>query len=275
MVTVVKRNGRTEQFSARKLRNSAKRVGIPKHLEDQLLEFVEKRLYENITTQEIFQLILEFLATAQHQQFRLRYGLKEAIMQLGPAGYVFEKFVAQVLSRHGYQTQTNLILRGRCINHEIDIVAQKDQQKYLVECKFHHKLDSRTDVIVPLYVHSRFLDLNTNKSRFNSAWIVTNTKLTSEAYIYGQCVGLHMISWNQPRQGNLADLVEKSQLYPITILISLSIEQKKRLLHLGQIFCRDLLQAQSNIWQNLGASADLIDQVKQEIISLLSSSKVA
>jgi hypothetical protein len=37
----------------------------------------------------------------------------------------------------GYQTVTNLILSGKCVSHEIDVLIKKDNELAMVECKFH------------------------------------------------------------------------------------------------------------------------------------------
>ena len=41
-----------------------------------------------------------------------KYHLKGAIMELGPSGYPFEKFVAAILSHQGYKVQIGQIVKG-------------------------------------------------------------------------------------------------------------------------------------------------------------------
>ena len=47
--------------------------------------------------------------------------LKQAIMELGPSGFPFEQFVAELLKCRGYQIKVGVIVEGHCVNHEIDV----------------------------------------------------------------------------------------------------------------------------------------------------------
>jgi hypothetical protein len=50
----------------------------------------------------------------------------------------------------GYQTVTNLILSGKCVSHEIDVLIKKDNELAMVECKFHSARENKSNVKVPL-----------------------------------------------------------------------------------------------------------------------------
>ena len=59
-------------------------------------------------------------------------------------------------------------------------------------------------------------------------WLVTNTKFTKNAIIYGRCDnGITMIGWGYPNEGNLQDLLEDLNLLPLTILTNLNKSRKK------------------------------------------------
>jgi hypothetical protein len=68
---------------------------------------------------------------------------------LGPAGFSSKIYRTE---SEGYQTVTNLILSGKCVSHEIDVLIKKDNELAMVECKFHSARENKSNVKVPLYV---------------------------------------------------------------------------------------------------------------------------
>lgn len=213
-IKVKKASGEIENFSEEKIRGSLQRAGADDDLINQILNQIKPQLYEGITTREIYRQVFDLLKK-YNQPLLQKYNLKEAIMALGPSGYPFEKFIAGILDHYDYQTQTNQIIKGKCVEHEIDIIAQKDNQRLMIECKFHHHAGLKTDIKVALYTHARFLDVAKN-GQFTDGWLITNTKITSQAITYAQCVGLKITSWDYPADASLRLLITKSGLYPIT-----------------------------------------------------------
>jgi hypothetical protein len=183
---------------------------------------------------------MEALSKSEQPYSRARYSLKQAIMLLGPTGYPFEDFIGEVLQAHGYTTQTRQLLTGKCVTHEVDVVAEKQGEKAMVEAKFHNNSGTRSDVRVALYVKARFDDVK-ERYGFTKAWLVTNTKTTLDANAYATCSGMNVISWNYPDKGSLRDLIEESQLHPITMLTTISAQQKLKLLQNHIVMCRNLL----------------------------------
>lgn len=235
-VNVTKASGEREPFSEDKVRFSLQRAGADNDLITKILTHVKGELYDGIPTQKIYAHIVDLL---RHEKTPLasRYNLKEAIMQLGPTGFPFERFVAGVLAVNGYKVEVDKIVEGKCVAHEIDVVAQKEGKHFMIECKYHNRPGTKTDVKVALYVYARFLDV---KNYFQEGWLVTNTKATIEACDYARCVGLKLISWNWPAGGSLRDLIERSGLHPITALESLSSGERQKLLSRGIVFQKDL-----------------------------------
>jgi len=106
-----------------------------------------------------------------------RYNLKRALMELGPAGYPFEQFVAHIFSAQDYETIINQIISGNCIDHEIDITATKASKHFMIECKFHNRTGLKTNIKVILYIQARFEDVRTeweqrpqDSHKFHRAW---------------------------------------------------------------------------------------------------------
>lgn len=258
MIAVRKATGEQEPFSEEKVRSSAKRAGIPATLQDEVVKHVKANLYAGIPTSEIFHHIGEFLQK-QDPLLRAKYSLKQAIMELGPTGYPFEDFVAQLFNEQGYETSVRNHLVGKCVPHEIDVVAKKGSLSAMIETKYHNLPGTKTDVRVALYTKARFDDLfQTNN--LNQVWLVTNTKATTDAIAYATCMGMKVMSWNYPEGESLRDVVERLHLTPITTLLSLSTAQKQQLLARGIIFCKDVC-TQPACLQGLG-----ISQEKKELI---------
>jgi len=237
-ITVVKASGDRESFSEEKVLDSLKRAGANRELAEDVLKTVEAELYEGISTKEIYQHVFRHLQeTGAH--LASKYNLKRAIMELGPSGYPFEKFLARVFESEGHQTAVGQQIRGKCVWHEVDVIAEKDGMKKMIEAKFHNENGIKTDTKVALYVWARYLDVSAGDG-FDEGWLVTNTKLTRDARIYADCVGLKYMSWSRPAGQSLRELVERSGLYPVTALISLSPQEKATLLGEGIVACKDL-----------------------------------
>lgn len=241
-MNVVKATGEKESFNEEKLRSSIRKAGIPDEIQNLVVNHVKSKLYDNIPTSEIYHHVSEFLDKSLQPFNRTKYRLKHAIMEFGPTGYPFEDFVAEILRAEGYETQTRQILNGRCVKHEVDIVAQKDGIKSMIECKFHNKMEGHTQVHVSLYTKARFDDLK-DIYKLNSVWLVTNTRITSDALTYALCNNIKVISWNYPEGSGLRDLIEKSRLHPITVLTTLSQNQKQNLLNNHIVLCKNISQS--------------------------------
>lgn len=246
MVTVVKATGEKEFFSKEKVLNSIERSGIDSALKQEVLSHVESKLYENIPTSEIYHHIIEFLGKSKTPYAKTRYNLKQAIMELGPTGYPFEDFVSDILRNQGYQTEVRTILRGVCISHEIDVIAEKNNKKIMIEVKFHNGPGTRTDVQDSLYTKARFDDVKA-KNGFTDSWLVTNTKATQDAINYGVCAGMKVLSWGYPAGESLRDLVEKERMFPITALSNLSRTQKQELLENHVVVCKNISDDPSSL----------------------------
>lgn len=253
-IHVIKASGDKELFDEEKLRLSIIRAGIPQNIHNKVVAHIKDKLYPDISTKEVYRHISEFLDSNRFPKFWGKYSLKQAIMDFGPTGFPFEKFVARILQAQGFTVETDVIIAGKCISHEVDIMAQKNNQNIMVECKFHNRPGIRTDVKVALYVRARYLDIKFNLLKLdnsgmnvqNRVWLVTNTKCTADAISYANCMGIKIISWRYPNIGNLADLVEKYKLHPLTCLTNLSNFQKQQLLNLNLVTCKDLHE--NNSW---------------------------
>lgn len=241
MVNVVKATGEIEKFSEEKLLQSAKRAGIPDDLQNQALSYVKDRLYENIPTHEVYYRIQEFLDKTDKPFFKAKYSLKSSLMDLGPTGFPFEDYVSEILKKEGFKTKIGEVLMGKCVTHEVDISAENIEDKFMIECKFHNRPGSRSDVQVALYTKARFDDLKI-KQNFTKAMLVTNTKVTQDALAYAECENIEVLSWEYPERRSLRELIEKHKLYPITQLTFLNQSQKQELMTKGIVLIKQLCE---------------------------------
>lgn len=260
VIKVVKASGVVEAFEIGKLASSISRCGVPEGEAWLLAREVERGLPEEVSSSEIYARTLALLRE-RCPASAFRYALRRGIMMLGPEGYPFEKYVARLLAKMGYSTRTNVTARGRCISHEIDVVAERGGEIMMVECKYHNTPGVKVDAKTVLYVYARFLDLS---EHFDKAWIVTNTKVTGDAAAYAECVGMLVTAWRYPSEAALESLVETYRLYPITVLPSLSENARRNLLKRGIVALDDLLEAGSTALAAAGLKPEEAEAVLSE-----------
>ncbi len=271
---VRKADGTTEPFERQKLAYSLKRAGASPFLIDDIVAEVEEKYDDGTTTYKIYRDAFERLKK-ERASVASRYSLKRAVLDLGPTGFPFEDFIAEIMKARGWEASSRHSLKGRCALHEIDLIATKGDERIGAEIKFHNSAGLKSDLKVALYVAARFQDLNAKlESRskgFTQSWLVTNTKFTSQAISYGTCVGLTLISWSYPREGNLQDLIEESGLHPVTALTTLNRNHKQQLLTQGHVLCRSI-RHDPTLVQALGLSERKFDAIMQEVHELCGAS---
>lgn len=253
---VTKASGETEAFNEEKLRRSLRRAGADETWIDQIVRDLGEQWYEGISTKSIFKRAFKMLKR-QHRPSAARYNLKQAMFDFGPSGFPFEDFFAEILKSQGYEVRTRQLLPGACVQHEVDVVAGKPDKLVLVECKYHPVAGSVSNVKIPLYIHSRFRDLEQfrkeqtpeNNAQKVEGWIATNTRFSDDALAYGRCAGLHLVGWNYPANHSLREMVDQAKLHPITCLTHLTRQEKNRLLEHSIVLCRSL--SQPGIWSDL------------------------
>lgn len=138
------------------------------------------------------------------------------------------------------------------------------------ECKFHNRQKLKTPVRVTLYVKARYDDIHTkwemqpaHHQEFHDAWIITNTRFTSEAIKYANCVGISLLGWSYPKNNSLCQLIDTLGIHPITSLTSLNGKQKRFLIKRKFVLCRDV-HKHINDLQELGVSENKLRQIIAE-----------
>ncbi len=266
-VFIIKADGEREPFSDVKLRESLVRAGAPRDVVEKIVRHITGEIEEGMTTSHIYQHAFGLLHKLE-RPVAARYSLRRAMVGFGPSGFPFEKFLTELFRKKGFEALTGQIVRGTCVEHEMDVVAWNDNKLIMVEAKFHNELGAKSDLKVALYVKARFDDL-INESFFygkrrplDEGWLITNTKFSTNAIRYGACSNLKMIGWNYPEKGNLQDLIEDSGLHPLTCLTSLSQNEKQFLLSKGLVLCKAVKQP--GVLESVGMRRDKINSVLEE-----------
>ena len=243
MTTIIKASGEKALFDATKLYRSLKRAGTDEFLIKEIVDEVSHSLTEGMSTHDIYRIAFRLLRK-KSKTIAAKYHLKLAIMQLGITGFPFEKYVAEIMQHQGFQVQNDQLIKGHCVNHEVDIVAKCKDQTIFVECKYHNRLGIKCDVKTSLYFKARFVDIEQayqrNAGEKLMGWLVTNTRFTRDAIQYGLCAGLHLIDWDFPVKGSLRELIEFSGLYPITCITNFTKEEISQLLAKNITLCKTI-----------------------------------
>jgi hypothetical protein len=262
LINIVKANGQHEAFDVEKLRFSLLHSGASEQATEEVIKHLLPDLREGMTTHDIYKHAFSILAGLSKKVAR-SYSLRRAVMQLGPSGFPFEDFVAEILRAKGFECLTRQTVLGGCVAHEVDVVAYNNKKLIMIEAKFHNELGTKSDLKVVLYIKARFDDLKDNvfayghdNRKVTDSWLITNTKFSSTAVHYAVCKDMTLIGWNYPEKGSLQDMIEEEGLHPITCLTTLSDDEKKTLLTGGVVLCSNIKKDPTVLQKLLGKSFD-------------------
>jgi len=272
-IIITKASGDQANFSEKKLRNSLERSGAKAEQIQEVINEISNKLYQGISTKKIYRMAFNVLRRSS-KPVAAKYNLKRAIMELGPSGFPFEKFIGEILRYQGYSIKVGEIVMGKCVNHEVDVTAEKGEHHFMVECKYHNHPGTVCDVKIPLYVQARFKDVEAawlklpgHGAKFHQGWVVTNTRFTSDAIQYGNCAGMKLMGWNYPDGTSLRSQIDTLGLYPVTCLTSLSKSEKQLLLQNKIVLTKELCYDE-NILIKAGIQFSRIKAIMQEATEL-------
>ncbi|MEM5882999.1 MAG: restriction endonuclease [Candidatus Aenigmatarchaeota archaeon] len=246
MVFVIKADGRKEEFKKEKVVRTCLRIGVSQEQAELVAREIEKRIYEGIETRKILRMIFKFSQKFK-PEIKYQIDLREAISLLSPKPD-FERFVHLLLKEYGYEVIPNQIVEGYCVDHEIDGIAKKDDQIFLIEIKHHFNHHTYTGKDVFLEAQAILEDIKEgrkmgkNSLDFNKILIICNTKFSEHAKKYALCKGIDFIGWKYPEEKGLERLIEEKKLYPITILKDLDEKSRKKFSSVGIVLLKQLLE---------------------------------
>jgi hypothetical protein len=264
---VKKSTGVFEKFDEAKLYKSLMFAGASEKQAKKIVDTVKSKVPEGASTRKVFNQAFRLLKK-ESKVLASQYSLIKSVQELGPDGYLFEKFMCGIFQAMGYQASTNSFARGKCVKHEIDILAKKPNKRIFCECKFHNHPGYKNDLKTALYVQARHMDLRENpENQLTEFWLISNTKFTKDAIDYAECSGLKLLGPNYPTRKALADMAKKYKVHPITCLTSLRKADAKILMKKKVVLTKELL-ANPKLLDDLRLTKEQSDQILIEARNL-------
>lgn len=272
---VTKADGIRQPFSKAKVVGTCVRMGASRRVAAKVAEAVEAQVYDGIETNKILRII--------HQQLgkyvpsvRFHIDLRRALSLMRPKPD-FERFVRILLREHDYEVSPSQIIRGKCVEHEIDAVARKDGKTFIVEVKHHsnHHTPASLDVVriarAVLEDAVEGFEAGLNVSKVDGIIIVCNTKLSKHARDYAECRRILHISWKLPLDSSLRMMIEGKKLYPVTFLKNLNVGTRRKLELAGTILLRELVEEHPlGLSKRTGISINTLRQMRHDAKEILS-----
>lgn len=264
-----KSSGRLEEFKKAKYLKSVKDAGVSKAIAEEILSEVEKSIKQNTTTDQISKKTAKVLSK-HNMKAATNYNLRRGLSMLGPAGFMFEHYISELLRAEGFKNRRNVYIKGKCVSHEIDVVASDKSGVYFLEIKYHNKHFIKTHVDVAMYAYARLLDIVPDKDmregkidgKRRQMWVITNTKFTRNAIQYGECMDMKMLAWNYPKTFGLKDIITSYNLYPVTSIPQITQGMFERLAEKHILLTRDLCKLTVKEFMKItGASHSLSNKI--------------
>ncbi|UCE44380.1 MAG: restriction endonuclease [Candidatus Bathyarchaeota archaeon] len=244
---VTKADGTKQPYDRKKILRTCLRMGVTREIAEKVAGRVETNMYEGIETKKLLQMIFRYLSKYK-PSVKYRICLRKGLSLMKPKPD-FERFIQILLSEHDYTVASNQIVRGKCVEHEIDAVAEKDGETYIVEVKHHYNYHTPTGLDESRIARAVFEDitegfkLGLNNLKVDSAMIVCNTKFSQHAKRYADCRGIRKIGWSTPPNHGLQDMIEEKKLYPVSCLKGLDTKTREKLASTGVLLVKQLTTA--------------------------------
>jgi Restriction endonuclease len=268
-VFVTKADGSKQLFDKEKVARTCMRMGASRNLAFAVAEKVESRVYDGIPTAKILELIFRFMRKGKpgvKHLFDLRRGL--SLMDSKPE---FEIFVRVLLEHNGFEVTPNQILKGRCVEHEVDAIARKNGITYFVEAKHHLSYHALTGLDESRIARAILEDISegykmgTNDFKVDKAVIITNTRYSEHAIRYGLCRDIVQIGWNYPVNQGLEKTIEEKRLHPLSCLRGLRREDRLKFVKNGLVLIKQIIAEDKWVLaRKTGLRSETIEDVVEE-----------
>ncbi|MFA7199185.1 MAG: restriction endonuclease [Methanoculleus sp.] len=237
MKRVTKANGSLQAFDPRRVRRTLRKMGLNEEDAARIAGDIEEEVSDGIRTSAVLRMIRTRAGTVRPAVSH-RTNLRRALALIPPKPE-FEEFVRVLLRENGYRVETGCILAGRCGEHEVDAIAEKDGTTIFVEVKHHANHHRTTGLDEGRIARAICEDLQEGfrsgrcTVSIDGALIVCNTKLSEHAKRYATCRGIGHIGWDYPEDCNFRTMIEDTGSYPITIVGGVSRSVATRLAAAG------------------------------------------
>lgn len=246
-IFVTKSDGSKQVFQKEKVAGTCLRMGATHEVAEHVANRVEQGIYDGIESKRILSMIFRQLGRYR-PAVRQHTDLRRALAMMDPKPD-FEQYVRILLKEQGYQVTSNEIVRGRCVEHEIDAIATKGGKTYLVEVKHHSNPHMLSGLDVVRISRAIFEDVTEgfkvglNSINVEKAIIVCNVKLSDHAKRYADCRGIAHIGWRYPSDSGIDRMIEEKKLYPMTYLKNLDSVSMRRLTGEGVLHLKQLVES--------------------------------
>ena len=246
-VFITKANGSRQLFDREKIIRTCLKMGVNQKIAIDIVNEVESQLYDGITTSKIFKLVFNLLEDKK-PVVRHFLDLRKAL-SLMISKPEFERFVQILLSFNGYKVSSNQLLQGKCVQHEVDGLARKDGVTFFVEAKHHYHyhtptgLDESRIARAVLEDVTEGYEMEKNNLKIERAMLVTNTRFSEQAIIYGKCRNILQIGWHSSGELSLQRMIEEKKVYPLSCIRGLQTETRIRLVDSGIILIKQLISS--------------------------------
>jgi HJR/Mrr/RecB family endonuclease len=277
-IYAIKADGTRQEFRKEKIVNTCLSLGVTQQVADDVASRIEKRVYDGIRTKKILDLIFGEMEKIL-PRVAYHIDLRTALSMVNPKPD-FEWFVHALLREHGYEVSPSQIVRGKCVEHEVDAIAKKQGKTYIVEAKHHFDHHTLTGLDVPRIARATIEDVTDafkdglTTLNIDKVMVVCNTKYSEHAQRYAECRGIELIGWGYPPGRGIEGMIIEKKLYPVTYLRNLSTGQRNRLTNIGIILVKDVAMSYpKDLLEKTGLPANVIDRIIGEARAIVLGAK--
>jgi hypothetical protein len=268
-VFVTKADGSRQLFDREKVVRTCLRMGANRKIAEEVAGRVERSLYDGVPTSKVLQMTVRLLRgykPAIRHFLDLRRGL--SLMDSKPE---FEVFVQVLLAHSGFEVSPNMILAGKCVEHEVDAIAKRGGVTYFVEAKHHVNYHTLTGLDESRIARAILEDVSEGfqcgscELKIDRAMIVTNTRYSEHARRYGKCRNIIQIGWNSPVGLSLQSMIEENNLYPISCIRGLKRATRIKLINKRIVLIKQLLEEKpSTLARETGIPKETLKQLMEK-----------
>lgn len=209
---VIKYSGESQVFDEEKVLKSITNSGLTREEALKILTRVKPKLHDGISTRDLYKLVYKTIDKESLKENVSLYRMRETLGGIG--SFEFEKFVKELLEKRSFNCIYDSIVEGHCIDHQIDVIARKENKAFYVEVKHHRNYHRDTGLGEVCEIWARYDDMEKgfekkkNNFNFSAPWLFTNTKISGHGRKYAKCKGMKLTSWKVGLDGSsLEDMI--------------------------------------------------------------------
>ena len=218
---IQKADGSNEYFQDKKLLGSLLKASLKKNEAQSFIAEIKKEVKQDTSSVDLHTITYKKLCKTHLPQAQL-YNLRKALADLPPK--IFEQYVKKILEADDYTCEWEKIVTGAGTRHEVDVVASKGKNCFLIECKRRSNWHKPSGLGKVMVVRARIEDIldgnkkGKNTYKFTRAWVINNAKFSAHAREYASYKDIWLTGWGYPKDKGLNEWIQHLQVYPVTML---------------------------------------------------------